>query len=138
MAARDKFHLAVRNALTKDGWTITDDPLNIDYGGVSFVVDLGAENILAAEKDQQRIAVEIKSFIESSATYSYHEALGQFINYRQALNAQENPRTLYLAVPNNTYRTLFQLPFIVESVELNHLRIIVYEAAEEEIKKWIN
>jgi hypothetical protein len=27
--ARDTYHNHVRNALTKDGWTITDDPLRL-------------------------------------------------------------------------------------------------------------
>jgi hypothetical protein len=32
-------------------------------GGVEMYVDLGAEKIIAAEKDGKKIAVEIKSFI---------------------------------------------------------------------------
>jgi hypothetical protein len=34
MPARDKFHEAVKNALIKDGWQITADPLTIKFGGV--------------------------------------------------------------------------------------------------------
>lgn len=29
MAAKDKFHNHVKQALTNDGWTITDDPLTL-------------------------------------------------------------------------------------------------------------
>ena len=29
MAAKDFFHSHVKNALIKDGWTVTDDPLPI-------------------------------------------------------------------------------------------------------------
>jgi hypothetical protein len=32
MPAKDVFHECVRNALTKDGCTITDDPLHLVYG----------------------------------------------------------------------------------------------------------
>jgi hypothetical protein len=32
MPARDLNHDIVRNALQKDGWTITHDPYVIDYG----------------------------------------------------------------------------------------------------------
>jgi hypothetical protein len=32
MPAKDFFHNAVRTALIKDGWTITDDPLKIEVG----------------------------------------------------------------------------------------------------------
>ena len=51
MPARDKFHDSVRNALIKDGWTITDDPLTFKFDETELYVDLGAEQILAAEKD---------------------------------------------------------------------------------------
>lgn len=50
MPAQDIFHDSVKNALIKDGWTITDDPLYLDYGGIDMYVDLGAEKLIAAEK----------------------------------------------------------------------------------------
>jgi hypothetical protein len=56
MTARDIYHTAVREALIADQWRITDDPLVLQVGGVDMYVDLGAEKLLAAEKDQQRIA----------------------------------------------------------------------------------
>jgi hypothetical protein len=33
MTARDKFHHIVRQALIQEGWTITNDPLQLRYGG---------------------------------------------------------------------------------------------------------
>ena len=56
MPARDTFHDVAKEALIRDGWTITDDPLQLHYGGVDVYVDL------AAEKANQKIAVEVKSF----------------------------------------------------------------------------
>jgi len=32
MPALDRYHETVRHALTKDGWTITDDPLTLEFG----------------------------------------------------------------------------------------------------------
>ena len=43
MPERDIFHDAVKNALIKEGWTITNDPLFIQFGGVDMYVDLGVE-----------------------------------------------------------------------------------------------
>ena len=43
MPARDMYHDAVRNALVKDGWTITHDPFRLSWGGRDMYVDLGAE-----------------------------------------------------------------------------------------------
>lgn len=48
--AKDIYHSTVRIALEKDGWTITDDPLTLRVGGRSAFIDLGAEELFAAEK----------------------------------------------------------------------------------------
>ncbi len=82
MAAHDFFHEMVKQALIQDGWRITDDPLRIRYGGVDTYVDLGAEKLIGAEKADQKIAVEIKSFLGDSTTYEFHLAIGQYIDYR--------------------------------------------------------
>jgi predicted aspartyl protease len=72
MAAKDRFHNAVKIALEKDGWTITEDPLYIDIEDVDFYVDLGAEKIIAAEKASQKIAIEVKSFLGTSNVTDFH------------------------------------------------------------------
>src|SRR5687767_14951209 len=63
MPARDRYHVEVKQALIKDGWTITHDPLRLKWGVKDMYVDLGAERLLAAEKGSSKIAVEIKSFM---------------------------------------------------------------------------
>ena len=67
MSAKDFFHNAVRLALEKDGWLITDDPLRFIVDSIEFSLDLGAERLIAAEKEGEKIAVEIKSFLGKSA-----------------------------------------------------------------------
>lgn len=76
MPAKDKFHDAVRNALIKEEWQITHDPYTLDFGFTEAYIDLGAEKLLAAEKGENKIAVEIKSFLGSSNLYEYHTAIG--------------------------------------------------------------
>ena len=44
MAQRDSIHDAVKQALVKDGWDITDDPYVIAFGERFLFVDLGAED----------------------------------------------------------------------------------------------
>jgi predicted RecB family endonuclease len=105
MSAKDVFHEVVKKALQKDGWQITHDPLSISVGGVNLSIDLAAEKLIAAEREGEKIAVEIKSFLErSSAISEFHTALGQFINYRGALKRRQPERVLYLAVPLTTYK----------------------------------
>lgn len=100
MPARDKYHKAVTTALIRDGWTITHDPYIIPIGKTNVQVDLGAEMPIAAERGQQRIAVEIKGFLGDSALYDLEKALGQYSLYRVMLLRQEPDRVLYLAVPH--------------------------------------
>lgn len=57
MPAKDLYHDTVCTALIKDGWTITDDPLILKIGECSAFVDLGAEKLIAAERDYEKIAV---------------------------------------------------------------------------------
>jgi XisH protein len=68
MSAKDRFHEVVKTALQKDGWYITDDPLRIRISPTTnLYIDLGAEKIIAAERDREKIAVKIKSFLGVSA-----------------------------------------------------------------------
>lgn len=65
--AKDVFHQQVKSAFIKDGWKITHDPLTIRISeAVKLQIDLAAESAIAAERDSEKIAVEIKSFIGGS------------------------------------------------------------------------
>lgn len=137
--AKDTFHNVVKTALIKEQWHITHDPLEIKVGGVDMEIDLGAERIVAAERQGQKIAVEIKSFLsQASAISEFHRALGQFINYRTALELYEPDRTLYLAVPDLTFNSFFQLDFTKKVVASNALRLLIYDVPTQEIVQWIN
>ena len=127
MPAKDIFHEQVKRALEKEGWTITHDPLPIAADDVGMSIDLGAEKLIAAEKEGEKIAVEIKSFLGKSAIYEFHLAVGQFINYRLALKENESPRVLYLAVPLITYREFFSRKFIQTAVEYNQINLLIYQ-----------
>lgn len=138
MSRKDTFHNIVRRALEKDGWTITHDPLYIDLADIEVQVDLGAERLIAAERHNQVIAVEIKSFIRGSNLSEFHVAVGQFMNYRFTLRKVEPDRILYLAVPAETYTTFFQKDTIKEMCQEYQLKLVVYETLSEEITKWID
>lgn len=138
MPARDIFHYAVKHGLEKDGWLITNDPLYLDYGGVEIFIDLGAEKLIAAERNGEQIAVEIKSFVGSSTISEFHTALGQFINYRTALSQKEPHRQLYLAVPRITYDTFFKLELVQLVAKAQNLKLLIYNPEMEVIEQWIN
>lgn len=136
--AKDVFHQQVKNALIKDGWIITDDPLTLRISeAIKVQIDLAAENAIAAERDTEKIAVEIKSFIAGSDISEFHTALGQYLNYVQALEEHEPERIAYLAVPEETYKDFFQINFIQRTIKKYQMKLIVYEPIEEEIILWI-
>ena len=135
--AKDLFHDVVKEALLAEGWQITHDPFPIDYGDVQMQIDLGAERLLAAERDAEKIAVEVKSFINPSAISEFHTAVGQYLNYRRVLRVQEPTRTLYLAVPSQTYEEFFRLRFIQEGVIEYQLYLVVYDLEDRRIVQWI-
>jgi hypothetical protein len=137
MSARDKFHNIVKLALQKGGWRITHDPLLIRIENITdMYIDLGAERIIAAEREGEIIAVEVKSFIGTSTISEFHTAVGQFINYRYALEEIDSERVLYLAVPLNTYNDFLNKPFIKSIIQRSQINLIVYDVETEEIIRW--
>ena len=136
MAARDIFHDGVKQALEKAGWRITHDPLSLQIGGVEMYIDLGAEQLIAAEKEGEKIAVEIKNFVAVSAIYEFHLAIGQYRNYQLALLQEDPERVLYLAIPEDAYERFFTLQFIQDALRYNAVRYLVYDVQAEVIVRW--
>ena len=59
MSVQDIVHQAVRSALIKDGWQMTDDPLTIQFEDVRLFANLGAEKVITAQKGSEKIAVAV-------------------------------------------------------------------------------
>lgn len=85
MPAKDTDHEAVKHALIKAGWTVTHDPYTISFGFKNVFVDLGAERVLGAERGNEKIAIEIKSFMGASDMRDLENALGQYVFYKALL-----------------------------------------------------
>lgn len=137
MSAKDAFHYVVKTALQKDGWLITHDPYPLQAGTFDLAIDLGAEKVIAAQRQGLEIAVEIKSFLGPSKISEFYGALGQFITYRAALRNQEPERILYLAVSSDIYDRLFATVFIRELVEQNQVYLVIYNIDREVIERWL-
>jgi hypothetical protein len=144
MAARDSIHNAVRSALIKDGWEITDDPYVIAYGERFLFVDLGAEEdhrlvgkFIGASRADLRIAVEIKELRGHSVIVELEQAIGQYVLYRLLLNQVDPDRILYLAVPDRAYRELFAEPIGELVINNLPLHLLVVDIEEDKVKTWI-
>ena len=136
--ARDIYHQIVKEALIKDGWTITNDPYLIPRTNKKpYEMDLGAEKFIAAEKGIDKIAVEIKSFINSSMTYDFHSAFGQYNVYRYFMVKKENNRKLFLAIPEEVYNTFFT-DVDIEDICLHfNVELVIFDVIKIEIVSWI-
>ncbi|MGH7599169.1 MAG: element excision factor XisH family protein, partial [bacterium] len=96
MPKRDILHDVVKQALVKSGWEITDDPYIIRYGKRFLYVDFGAIDasahdqvegrILGAQREDRRIAIEVKEFRRESAIADLEQAIGQYVLYGLLLN----------------------------------------------------
>jgi XisH protein len=136
MPAQDVYHNQVRNALIKDGWTITHDPYTMTFGQRDVFVDLGAERILAAERGDERIAVEVKSFQGSSDIRDLEVAVGQYVFYRSLLVRFDPGRKLVLAVPVTAFANTLQEPIARPVLSDLSIALIAFDPQTEVITQW--
>lgn len=138
MSAKDLYHNTVKRVLVKDGWTITHDPLRLQVGLRRIFVDLGAEKLLAAEKGQQKIAVEVKSFISKSEVADLEDALGQYVLYKKVLARKEPDRQVFLAIKRSAFVSIFEDEIGKILLEDGDLNLLVFDEQTEEIVQWIS
>ena len=137
MPAKDRYHDTVRIARIKEGWTITKESLTFMIGKRSAIIDLAAEKFLVAQKDTQKIAVEVKSFLGPSPMTDLERALGQFFLYSDVLSEKDPDRILYLAIPQTTYEGFFAEEVgQLLSRRRPELKFIVFEPNRQEIIQW--
>lgn len=137
MPRKDIFHETVITSLEKEGWQIIDDPLRIVAGGVGLFIDLTAEPIITFRRDNERVAIEIKSFQIQSQITTFYEALGKYLTYRKALSMNNLGLNLYLAVPKESFDTIFQKELVKELVKEYRVNLLVYNTKNQTIESWI-
>ena len=138
MPKKDPYHEEVRLALEKDGWTVTHDPLRLKWRDVTYLPDLGAEKILGAEKNTQKIAVEIKTFLGRVFQHEFYEAIGQYDSYALALSETEPDRVLILAIPVEAYNNFFQKDYVQSIISFKNIKMLIYNTEINTIEQWIN
>lgn len=137
--ARDLYHSIVKTALENEGWVVTHDPFRIPKRviGAKLEIDLGLEKIIIAEKETERIAVEVKSFLKISIISEFHNVLGQYLNYEIGLEAINENRMLFVAIPLRAYQELAEMPIFDAVLAKFNLKIIVFEPDNQTIVSWI-
>ena len=136
MPAEDKIHNAVRSALIKDGWTITNEPFTLEYGSDRFYADICAQR--EEEAARRVIVVEVKSFVGASPMREFELALGQYEIYRDLLEMNALDYDLYLAIDTDAYTKLTLRPTFAMICTRHRVALLIVEAKTEEIVQWIN
>lgn len=131
MPSLDIYHDLVKTALQAEGWTITHDSYPLSAGGTELYIDLGAQKIIAAVKQNQKIAVEIKSFSGKSQITEFYSALGQYLTYQQGLKIVEPDRLLYLAIPKIAKNEVFSLALTQQLISELEVKLLVYSTSGE-------
>lgn len=141
MPQKDQIHEMVKQALTENGWQVTDDPYVISYGERFLFVDLGATKqqarFIGAQRKGSKIAVEIKEFRGKSAMHSLEQAIGQYVLYQLLLKQLDPERIVYLAVSHIVYDEIFSEPvgeLVIRELPMN---LLVVNTETCEVEKWI-
>jgi hypothetical protein len=135
---KDIIHEPVKNALIKDGWTITADPYQIEYEELRLFADISAKRAIVAQKDRQQIVIEIKSFVGRSFTHDLQQAIGQCVMYRIFMDEVIPDTDLFIATSKRVYDRHFQqkaIQFLIRKVPIS---LIIVDIQQEEIVAWIN
>ncbi|WP_413776695.1 element excision factor XisH family protein [Haliscomenobacter sp.] len=77
MPKRDFYHNEIRKTFEKEGWIVTDDPLQLFWEDKLHYPDLEVERVIAIEKGTEKLAVEIKSFLGQNFSHDFYEAMGR-------------------------------------------------------------
>lgn len=135
--AKDIYHQVVKQALIKEGWAVTDDPLTLlsrVEGGL--VTDLGAEKIITAEKGLTKIAIEVKSFLNPSIIHDFLHATGQYKGYETVLKWKKIDRIMFLAMPQFIFDRLIMYEFVQEMIKDMDIKIILFDEQQNIIVSW--
>ena len=137
MPAKDIYHDAVRFALIKDDWEILTDNYRLEFGGDRLYVDIAAEKSITAQKQNRKILVEVKSFLGRSFINDLENAVGQYIIYRDILTETNSEFNLYLAITKGIYQSNFQRKLARTIITRNQVNLLIFDAQNEEIDRWI-
>jgi hypothetical protein len=82
--------------------------------------------------------VEVASFVADSPVRDLQEAIGQFVVYRALLSRVEPERALFLGVAPGVYDSVLSEPLGQLVAAEVRLRVLVFDAQQQKVVRWIN
>ena len=92
--------------------------------------------MIAAERSNQKVLVEIKSFLAESIPNEFHTALGQYLDYELGLEDFDAERIAFLAIPDKIFDKIQKIPFLIKSLTRYKVKVITFDPISETIKAW--
>jgi len=135
MPRHDLYHDIVKNALTKDGWIITHDPLMLGDTELRVYADLCATKT-SSSNQTQTLAIEIKVFGTYSNITELERAIGQYVLYRSILKHSHSLMKTYLAIPSEIYHTFFQKQIIQNLICDENIYLLIFNPHTATIEQW--
>lgn len=138
MSARNIYHDAVKSALIKDNWTIAPNPYLIQCEDIDLAADIADARPIAAEREGEKIVVEIECFVGRSLMTDFHQAVGRYKLYQMLLEKTAPEYELYLAIDDIIYENFFRregIDFLVRSSQIKFFAVNIDEGA---IVEWIS
>lgn len=120
----------LQESLIKDGWTLRAKAPTIRTKGKYYLTDV------AAEKEGQKIIVEVKSWLSTSFNPDWFGAFGQYLTYQEVILAERLNYKLYLAVPENIYNQHFINPFIQSMVTKYSMNLLIFDLNTNTVAAW--
>ncbi len=94
-------------------------------------------SLIGAEKNNSRIAIEIKDFRAKSIIKDLEQAIGQYVLYGLLFEKIDPGREVYLAITDTLYEDFFNEPIGELVVSELPLKMIIVNLQRVEIIKWI-
>jgi hypothetical protein len=132
--AKDRYHDVVVRALQKDGWTIIAEQIALSMPARRLWIDIRAQK----EAQNALILVEVKGFETLASAVAYlADAIGQCVLYQAILEYVGIPDPLYMAVPAAAFTGILGEEIGRQAIRKAQIRVIVFDAEQEEIVRWI-
>ncbi|NJK74253.1 MAG: XisH protein [Oscillatoriales cyanobacterium RU_3_3] len=138
MSAKDIYHAAVKSALIKDNWTISSNPYLIQCEDIDLAADIADARPIAAEREGQKIVVEIECFVGRALMLDFHQAVGRYKLYQMLLEKTAPEYELYLAIDDIIYENFFRRDGIDFLARSNQIKFFAVNIDEGAIVQWIS
>jgi hypothetical protein len=135
MPARDRYHVAVKQALIKDGWQIVQEQVLFVVENRNVWIDLKASKA----SEQRTILIEVKGFEGRSQVDDLMAAIGKFVVYRAVIDASGGKNVpLYLTIPEKAYQNIMNEQIGKLARQQAQVKLLVFDPDREEVSAWID